>query len=102
MPALVALKDACLQIIDGMRASPSQMRIAAALATAKRCNKFVILHNYGMLFHTPPDPGHSANAEPARHPRRRLRTPPSRSPDQVTIIRLEDGEERATPTALAI
>jgi hypothetical protein len=73
MPALVALKDACLQIVDGMRASPSQMRIAAALATAKRCNKFVILHNKGMLFHTSPDPSDSTSAEPARHPRRRLR-----------------------------
>ena len=101
MPALVALKNTCLQIFDGMRGSPSQMRIAAALVTAKRCDKFVILHNKGLLFHTSPRPSHSANAEPARHPRRRLRTPPSRSPDQVTIIRLEHGEERATPTAFA-
>jgi hypothetical protein len=95
MPALVALKNTFLQIFDGMRGSPSQMRVAAALATAKRCNKFVILHNKGMLFHTSPRPSLSANAEPARHPRRRLRTPPSLSPDQLTIIRLEDGEERA-------
>ena len=78
------------------------MRIAAALVTAKRCNKFVILHNKGLLSHTSPRPSHSANAEPARHPRRRLRTPPSRSPDQVTIIRLEDGEERALPPLLLI
>jgi hypothetical protein len=56
MPALVALKDAGLQIVDRMRGPPNQMRIAAALATAKRCNKFVILHNYGMLFHTTPRP----------------------------------------------
>ena len=99
MPALVALKDASLQIVDGMRASPSQMRIAAALATAKRCNKLVILHNYGMVFHTSPPIPANANAELARHPRRRLRTP--RSPDQATIIRLEDGEERADPLAFA-
>ncbi len=56
MPALVALKNARFQIVDGMRGSPSQMRIAAALATANRCNKFVILHNKGMLFHTSPRP----------------------------------------------
>jgi hypothetical protein len=65
MPALVALKNACLQIFDGMRGSPSQMRIAAALVTAKRGNKFVILHNKGLLFHTSPRPSPSANAEPA-------------------------------------
>jgi hypothetical protein len=47
---------------------------------------------------TGPLSSHSANAEPARHPRRRLRTPPSRSPDQATIVRLEDGEERADPS----
>ena len=63
MPALVALKNTCLQIFDGMRGSPSQMRIAAALVTAKRCNKFVILHNKGLLFHTSPRPSHSANAD---------------------------------------
>jgi hypothetical protein len=54
MPALVALKNTCLQIFDGMRGSPSQMRIAAALVTAERCNKFVILHNKEILFHTSP------------------------------------------------
>jgi hypothetical protein len=36
MPALVALKNTCLQIFDGMRGSPSQMRITAAPVTAKR------------------------------------------------------------------
>ena len=77
------------------------MRVAAALVTAKRCNEFVILHNKGLLFHTSPRPSHGANAERPRHPRRRRRTPLSRVPDQVTIIRLEDGEERATPTAFA-
>jgi hypothetical protein len=66
MAALVALKDAGLQIVDGMRASPSQMRIAAALATAKRCNKLVILHNYGMVFHTsPPIPATRMRSLPA-------------------------------------
>ena len=99
MSTLVALKNACFQTVDGMRGSPSQMRIAAALGTANGCNEFVILHNKGMLFHT--SPRHSANAEPARHPRRRLRTPPSRSPDQMIMIGLEDGEERATSTAFA-
>ena len=101
MPALVALKNACLEIVDGMRGSPSQMRIAAALATAKRCNKFVILHNKGMLFHKPPTPSHSASADmPAiLGAGSALRRP---SPRQVTIIRLEDGEERAFPRLLLI
>ncbi len=101
MPTLVALKNACLEIVDGMRGSPSQMRIAAAFATAKRCNKFVILHNKGMLFHEPPTPSQSASADIFAHPRRRLRIPRSQSPDQVSIIRLENGEERAIPTAFA-
>ena len=100
MPALVALEDTCLQIFDGMRGSPSQMRIAATLITAKRCNEFMILHNKGLLFHTSPQPSHGANAEPPRHPRRRRRLPVP-VPDQVTIIRLEDGEERAPSTAFA-
>jgi hypothetical protein len=56
MPALVALKDAGLQIVDGMRGPPNQMRIAATHVTAKRCNKFVTPHNKGMLFHTGPYP----------------------------------------------
>jgi len=67
------------------------MRIAAALVTAKRCNKFVILHNKGMLFHARPCPYvASVSAEPARHPRRQLRTPPS--PDKATMVRTEDGK----------
>jgi hypothetical protein len=100
MPALVALKDACLQIVDGMRASPSQMRIAAALATAKRCNKLVILHNYGMLFHTSP---RSQQRECGACPPSSAPAPHSAVPvpDQVAIIRLEDGEERADPLAFA-
>ena len=65
------------------------MRIAATLVTAKRCNKFVILHKKGMLFHTRPTPKRSASAEPARHPRRQLCTPPSRSPDKA-MVRTED------------
>jgi len=81
MPTLVALKNACLEIVDRMRGSPSQMRIAAALATAKRCNKFMILHDKGMLFHEPPTPRQSVSADMFAHPRRRLRTPPSQSPD---------------------
>lgn len=98
MPALVALKNTCLQIFDGMRGSPSQMRIAATLITAKRCNEFMILHNKGLLFHTSPRPGHSANAEPSSAPALHSAVP---VPDQVTIIRLEDGEERAPSTAFA-
>ena len=65
MPALVALENTCLQIFDGMRGSPSQMRIAAALVTAKRCNKFVILHNKGLLFHTSPRPSRTTRSPPA-------------------------------------
>ena len=67
------------------------MRIAAASVTAKRRNKFAILHKKGMLFHSSPNPRHSASAEPARHPRRQLRTPPSRSPDKA-MVRTEDGK----------
>ena len=67
MSALVALENTCLQIFDGMRGTPCQMRIAVTLITAKRCNEFMILHNKGLLFHT------SLNAEPPRHPRRRRR-----------------------------
>jgi len=37
-------------------------------------------------------PSHSASAQPARHPRRQLRTPPSRSPDQASMVRAEDGK----------
>jgi hypothetical protein len=64
VPALVALKDTNLQILDRMERPPNQMRIAAAPATAKRCNKFVILHNKGMLFHISPapPPRHAAGA----------------------------------------
>ena len=100
MSTLVALKNACLQTVDGMRGSPSQMRIAAALVTAKRCNKFVILHNKGLLFHTSPRPSHGANAEPPAILGVGAALPVP-VPDQVTIIRLEDGEERAPSTAFA-
>jgi hypothetical protein len=91
MPALLALKGADFQSIGRMWRPSSQMRIAAALLTAKRRNKFVILHNKGMLFHTRPCPNAaSVNAEPAHHPRRQLRTPPSS--DKATMIRTEDGK----------
>jgi hypothetical protein len=80
--ALVAFKDADLQIVDGMRRSANQMRIAAAIFAAKRLNKFLILHKEGMLVHNPP-PTYSASAEHARHPRRPLRTPPSRPPPDM-------------------
>ena len=102
MPALVALKNACLEIVDGMRGSPSQMRIAAALATAKRCNKFVILHNKGMLFHTSPRPQPQRECgacPPSSAPAPHSAVP---VPRQVTIIRLEDGEDRALPRLLLI
>ena len=101
MPALVALEDTCLQIFDGMRGSPSQMRIAATLITAKRCNEFMILHNKGLLFHTSPQPSHGANAEPPAILGVGAASPWPGTPDQVTIIRLEDGEERAFSTAFA-
>jgi hypothetical protein len=67
------------------------MRITTALVAVKRCNKFVILHQNGMLFHTSPNPRCSASAEPARHPRRQLRTPPSRSPE-TAMVRRKDGK----------
>jgi len=68
------------------------MRVAAAVVTAKRRNKFMILHNKGMLFHTRPNPRHGASAELARYPQVRLHTPPSRSPDQATMVDTEDGK----------
>jgi len=92
MRALVALKDTDFQIRGRVWRSSNQMRIAAAVVTAKRRNKFVILHNKGMFFHTAPPPSHTAGAEPARHPRRQLRTPPSRPPTGATIVRTEDGK----------
>ena len=55
-PALVALKDADFQILDRMGRPSNQMCIAAALVTAKRFNKFLLLHKYGMIFHTSPCP----------------------------------------------
>ncbi len=57
MRALVALKDADFQIRGGVWRSSNQMRIAAAVVTRKRRNKFVILHNKGMPFHTAQPPG---------------------------------------------
>jgi hypothetical protein len=53
MPALVALKNTCLQIFDGMRGSPSQMRIAAALGAADRSNESLLLDDEGSPFHSP-------------------------------------------------
>jgi hypothetical protein len=68
-PALVALKDADFQTLDRMGRSSNQMRIASALAAAKRCNKFVIRHNEGMIFHASPQPQ-----------RERAACPPSSAP----------------------
>jgi hypothetical protein len=51
MPAGMPLKCADFHTLERMRRSSYQMRFVIALATAKRCNKFVILHNKGMLFH---------------------------------------------------
>ena len=67
MPALLAFKGADFQILDGMGRPSNQMRIAAALLTAKRCNKFLILRKYGMLFHTRPV-ACSASTGHSRHP----------------------------------
>ena len=84
MPALVALKDTNVQSGDRMRRPSNQMRIAAALVTAKRFNKFVILHNKGMLFHTRPCPNvASVSAGMPAIPRRQPRTPPSRPPPDL-------------------
>ena len=64
-PALVALKDADFQTLDRMGRSSNQMRIASALAAAKRCNKFVIRHNKGMIFHANPPAKARARSLPA-------------------------------------
>jgi hypothetical protein len=103
MPALVALKDTNFQTRDRMRRPSNQMRIAAALVTAKRFNKFVILHNKGMLFHTRPCPNvASVSAGHARHPS--APAPHSAVPTPagfVTMLRPEDGEERADSTSFS-
>ena len=73
------------------------MRIAAALVTANRSNKFMILHKYGMLFHTRPPKPHlqrecaacPPSSMPAPHPA--VPTPAG----LVAMVRPEDGEERA-------
>ena len=64
-PALVALKDADFQTLDRMGRSSNQMRIAPALAAAKRCNEFVIRHNKGMIFHANPPATARARSLPA-------------------------------------
>ena len=98
MSTFVALKNACLQTVDGMRGSPSQMRIAAALLATKRRDKFVILHNKVSFSTRALDPAAPRGARPPS-----LAPAPhsSRSPDQMIMIGLEDGEERATSTASA-
>ena len=68
-PAFVALKDADFQTLDRMGRSSNQMRIAPTLAAAKRCDKFVIRHNKGMIFHASPQPQ-----------RERAACPPSSAP----------------------
>ncbi len=89
MPALVALENTCLQIFDGMRGSPSQMRIAATLITAKRCFSTRALDPVTARMRSLPAILGVGAALPVP------------VPDQVTIIRLEDGEERAPSTAFA-
>ncbi len=76
------------------------MRIAAALLTAKRSNKYLILRKYGMLFHTSPPFSHGASAGHSRHPS--AIAPHSAVPSplgQTSIVGTEDGEERAKPSA---
>jgi hypothetical protein len=68
MSALLAFKGADFQTIDEMGRPSNQMRIAAALLTAKRSNKFLILRKYGMLFHTSPPCSHDASAGHSRDP----------------------------------
>ena len=71
------------------------MRIAAALVTANRSNKFMILHKYGMLFHTrpqAPDLQRECGACPpssAPAPHSAVPTPAG----YVTMVRPEDGEK---------
>jgi hypothetical protein len=93
--ALVALKDAHLQVPNRMRRPPNQMRIAAALVAAKRCNKFVILHKKGMLFHARPQP----QAQRERGACAQSSAPAPHSAVAIprqAMVRAEDGRERAT------
>ena len=73
------------------------MRIAATVFTAKRSNKFLVLRKEGMLVHNRPHLQRECGACP---PSSALaRTPPSRSPDQATMVLAEDGRERAPACA---
>jgi hypothetical protein len=77
------------------------MRIAAALVTAKRFNKFVILHNKGMLFHARPCPNVPSGGA---CPPSLGASPALRRPDPagfVAMLRPEDGEERADSTSFS-
>ena len=70
------------------------MCIAAALATAKRSNKFVILYKDGTLFHTRRSPRlqHECEACPPSH---RTRSALRHPFPAGNIVRTEDGKERA-------
>jgi hypothetical protein len=93
MRALVALEDADFQMLDRVWRPSSQMRIAATVFTAKRSNKFLVLHKEGMLVHNRPPPTARVRGMPAI-----LGARPTRSPDQTTMVGPEDGEERADTT----
>ena len=54
MRALVARKDADFQTLESVWRPSRQMRIAAAVFTAKRFNKYLFLHMEGMLVHNRP------------------------------------------------
>jgi hypothetical protein len=54
MRALVALKDADFQTLESVWRPSSQMCIAAAVFTAKRFNKYLVLHMEGMPVHNRP------------------------------------------------
>jgi hypothetical protein len=81
MRALVARKDADFQTLESVWRPSRQMRIAVAVFTAKRFNKYLFSTWKECSFIT--GPTYSASAGHARHPRRSPRTPPSRSPDQA-------------------
>ena len=97
MRALVALKDADFQILDCVWRPSRQVRIAAAVFTAKRSNKLLVLHKEGMLVHNQPLPTAPVRGMRAiLGARSALRRPgpPTRRPWWA-----EDGREKATSCA---
>jgi hypothetical protein len=99
-PALLALENADFQTFaKRMRRASNQVRIAAALVTANRRDKFLIRRKYGMLFHTPPACLQREGGA-CLPPQSTLRTPPS-LPGKVTWSARKMARKGPIPLAFA-